>query len=48
MAFKGVDYFLVDSLFTEQELLVRQTALLRRHLPAQATQERFAALIQLR
>jgi glutaryl-CoA dehydrogenase len=26
MAFKGVDYFLVDSLFTEQELLVRQTA----------------------
>jgi glutaryl-CoA dehydrogenase len=26
MAFKGVDYFSVDSLFTEQELLVRQTA----------------------
>ncbi len=26
MAFRGVDYFLVDSLFTEQELLVRQTA----------------------
>jgi glutaryl-CoA dehydrogenase len=26
MAFKGVDYFLVDSQFTEQELLVRQTA----------------------
>ena len=26
MAFRGVDYFAVDSLFTEQELLVRQTA----------------------
>jgi len=26
MAFKGVDYFAVDSLFSEQELLVRQTA----------------------
>ncbi|MBV8902755.1 MAG: acyl-CoA dehydrogenase family protein [Acidobacteriia bacterium] len=26
MAFKGVDYFAVDSLFAEQELLVRQTA----------------------
>jgi len=26
MAFQGVDYFSVDSLFTEQELLVRQTA----------------------
>jgi glutaryl-CoA dehydrogenase len=26
MPFKGVDYFLVDSLFSEQELLVRQTA----------------------
>jgi glutaryl-CoA dehydrogenase len=26
MAFKGVDYFSVDSLFTGQELLVRQTA----------------------
>jgi glutaryl-CoA dehydrogenase len=26
MAFKGVDYFAVDSLLTEQELLVRQTA----------------------
>jgi glutaryl-CoA dehydrogenase len=26
MAFRGVDYFCVDSLFNEQELLVRQTA----------------------
>src|SRR5580658_2211762 len=26
MAFRGVDYMLVDSLFTEQELMVRQTA----------------------
>lgn len=26
MAFKGVDYLLIDSLFDEQELLVRQTA----------------------
>src|SRR5690242_5359234 len=26
MPFKGVDYFLVDSLFQEQELMVRQTA----------------------
>jgi glutaryl-CoA dehydrogenase len=26
MAFRGVDYLLVDSLFSEQELLVRQTA----------------------
>jgi glutaryl-CoA dehydrogenase len=26
MAFKGVDYFAIDSLFGEQELLVRQTA----------------------
>ncbi len=26
MAFRGVDYFSIDSLFTEQELLVRQTA----------------------
>jgi glutaryl-CoA dehydrogenase len=26
MAFRGVDYFAVDSLFNEQELLVRQTA----------------------
>src|SRR3954469_15410909 len=26
MAFKGVDYFAVDSLFSEQELMVRQTA----------------------
>src|ERR1022692_4887704 len=26
MAFKGVDYFCVDSLFSEQELMVRQTA----------------------
>lgn len=26
MPFRGVDYFLIDSLFTEQELLVRQTA----------------------
>src|ERR1051326_664138 len=26
MAFRGVDYFLVDSLFSEQELMVRQTA----------------------
>jgi glutaryl-CoA dehydrogenase len=26
MAFKGVDYFCVDSLFNEQELMVRQTA----------------------
>src|SRR5580692_11112620 len=26
MAFRGVDYFAIDSLFSEQELLVRQTA----------------------
>jgi glutaryl-CoA dehydrogenase len=26
MAFRGVDYFCVDSLFTEEELMVRQTA----------------------
>ena len=26
MAFRGVDYFLVDSLFNEEELMVRQTA----------------------
>src|ERR1035438_1122643 len=26
MAFRGVDYFCVDSLFSEEELLVRQTA----------------------
>src|SRR5436309_2364612 len=26
MAFRGVDFFCVDSLFSEQELLVRQTA----------------------
>ena len=26
MAFRGVDYLHIDSLFTEQELLVRQTA----------------------
>ena len=26
MAFRGVDYFLVDSLFSEEELMVRQTA----------------------
>ena len=26
MAFRGVDYFCIDSLFNEQELLVRQTA----------------------
>src|SRR5215470_14393645 len=26
MPFRGVDYFAVDSLFSEQELLVRQTA----------------------
>jgi len=26
MAFRGVDYFAVDSLFTEEELMVRQTA----------------------
>ena len=26
MAFRGVDYFLIDSLFSEQELLVRQMA----------------------
>ncbi len=26
MAFRGVDYFCIDSLFSEQELLVRQTA----------------------
>ena len=26
MPFQGVDYFAVDSLFNEQELLVRQTA----------------------
>ena len=26
MAFRGVDYFAVDSLFSEEELMVRQTA----------------------
>src|ERR1700692_1437159 len=26
MSFRGVDYFCVDSLFSEQELMVRQTA----------------------
>jgi len=26
MAFRGVDYFCVDSLFGEEELLVRRTA----------------------
>ena len=26
MAFRGVDYFCVDSLFTEEELMVRHTA----------------------
>ena len=26
MAFRGVDYLLIDSLFNEEELLVRQTA----------------------
>src|SRR4030095_16713073 len=26
MAFRGVDYFLIDSLFSEEELMVRQTA----------------------
>ena len=26
MTFRGVDYFAIDSLFSEQELLVRQTA----------------------
>jgi hypothetical protein len=26
MAFRGVDYFCVDSLFSDEELLVRQTA----------------------
>ena len=26
MGFRGVDYFCVDSLFSEQELMVRQTA----------------------
>src|SRR5436305_15132211 len=26
MSFRGVDYFAVDSLFSEQELMVRQTA----------------------
>src|ERR1035437_9559568 len=26
MAFRGVDYFCVDSLFSEEELMVRQTA----------------------
>ena len=26
MSFRGVDYFLVDSLFSEEERLVRQTA----------------------
>ena len=26
MAFRGVDYLCIDSLFNEQELLVRQTA----------------------
>jgi len=25
MAFRGVDYFCVDSLFSKEELLVRQT-----------------------
>jgi glutaryl-CoA dehydrogenase len=39
MAFKGVDYFCVDSLFSEQELMVRQTA--RRF-----AEERIAPLIR--
>ncbi len=39
MAFKGVDYFCVDSLFTEEELMVRQTA--RRF-----AEERIAPLIR--
>jgi glutaryl-CoA dehydrogenase len=39
MPFRGVDYFCVDSLFTEQELLVRQTA--RRF-----AEERIAPLIR--
>ncbi len=39
MAFRGVDYFSIDSLFTEQELLVRQTA--RRF-----TDERIAPVIR--
>ncbi len=39
MAFRGVDYFSIDSLFSEQELLVRQTA--RRF-----TDERIAPVIR--
>src|SRR5215469_5268161 len=39
MAFRGVDYFCVDSLFSEQELMVRQTA--RRF-----AEERIAPLIR--
>src|SRR5215469_5237214 len=39
MAFRGVDYFCVDSLFSDQELLVRQTA--RRF-----TEERVVPLIR--
>jgi glutaryl-CoA dehydrogenase len=39
MAFKGVDYFCVDSLFSEEELMVRQTA--RRF-----AEERIAPLIR--
>src|SRR5450631_1443911 len=39
MAFRGVDYFLVDSLFSEEELMVRQTA--RRF-----AEERIAPLIR--
>src|ERR1700740_3105228 len=39
MAFRGVDYFCVDSLFSEEELLVRQTA--RRF-----AEERIAPLIR--
>src|SRR5580698_10400023 len=39
MAFRGVDYFLIDSLFSEQELMVRQTA--RRF-----TDERIAPVIR--
>src|SRR5213595_1340651 len=36
MAFRGVDYFHVDSLFNEQELMVRQTA---RRFPAEIIPE---------
>jgi alkylation response protein AidB-like acyl-CoA dehydrogenase len=39
MAFRGVDYFCVDSLFSEEELMVRQTA--RRF-----AEERIAPLIR--